>query len=234
MTKKNRKTKNRFEYRSKYRAELVHVPDAIYRSNGLIINGRRYKSFLFTTDVATIMYSYADAILAVYPYSPHPQIIQALNTVSRIPLAAGVGGGVTQGKRSADIARFADAYGCMAVVLNAAVTPETVRMVNESIDIPIIYSVISVHQDIEEHLDAGVSILNVSGGRKTAEIVKKVRKKYPSIPIIATGGKSDDNILETIEAGADAISYTPPTTQQVFQENMEKYREDLNREAKEE
>lgn len=234
MTKKNRKTKNRFEYRSKYRAELVHVPDAIYRANGLIINGRRYKSFLFTTDVATIMYSYADAILAVYPYSPHPQIIQALNTVSRIPLAAGVGGGVTQGKRSADIARFADAYGCMAVVLNAAVTPETVRMVNESIDIPIIYSVISVHQDIEEHLDAGVSILNVSGGRKTAEIVKKIRKKYPSIPIIATGGKSDDNILETIEAGADAISYTPPTTQQVFQENMEKYREDLNREAKEE
>ena len=234
MTKKNRKTKNRFEYRSKYRAELVHVPDAIYRANGLIINGRRYKSFLFTTDVATIMYSYADAILAVYPYSPHPQIIQALNTVSRIPLAAGVGGGVTQGKRSADIARFADAYGCMAVVLNAAVTPDTVRMVNESIDIPIIYSVISVHQDIEEHLDAGVSILNVSGGRKTAEIVKKIRKKYPSIPIIATGGKSDDNILETIEAGADAISYTPPTTQQVFQENMEKYREDLNREAKEE
>lgn len=234
MTEKDKKSKKRFEYRSKYRAELVHVPDAIYRANGLIINGRRYKSFLFTTDVATIMYSYADAILAVYPYSPHPQIIQALNTVSRIPLAAGVGGGVTQGKRSADIARFADAYGCMAVVLNAAVTPETVRMVYESIDIPIIYSVISVHQDIEGHLAAGVSILNVSGGRNTVEIVKKVRKKYPNIPIIATGGKSDENILETINAGADAISYTPPTTQQVFQENMEKYREDLNREFEEE
>lgn len=234
MTEQQKNPKRRLEYRSQYRAELVHVPDAIYRANGIIINGRRYKSFLFSTDVATIMYSYADAVLAVYPYSPHPQIIQALNNVSRVPLAAGVGGGVTQGKRSADIASFADAYGCMAVVLNAAVNPDTVRMVDDAIDIPIIYSVISIHQEIEEHLEAGVSILNISGGKDTAAIVKKFRKKYPNTPIIATGGKSDDHILETIQAGADAISYTPPTTQQVFQENMDKYREDLNRQFLEE
>lgn len=219
--------KERPEYRSHYRAELVHVPDSIRRSSGIIINSRRYKSFLFSSDVATIMYSDADAILAVYPYSPHPAIIKALSTASPVPLVAGVGGGVTQGKRSAEIARFADAFGCLAVVLNAAVDPYTVRMVNDSVDIPIIYSVISRHQQIDQHIEAGVSILNISGGKATAEITRIFRERYPNIPIIATGGKTDEQILATIEAGANAISYTPKTTQQVFQENMEKYRMEM-------
>lgn len=233
MTKLNKRNKVRPEYRSQYRAQLVHIPEVIYEASGIIINGRRYKSFLFSTDVAIIMYSDADAILAVYPYSPHPRIIQALSTVSPVPLAAGVGGGVTQGKRSADIANFADAFGCMAVVLNAAVSPETVRLVNDAVDIPIIYSVISEHQEIGEHIEAGASILNISGGKDTTNIVKKFRKKYPDIPIIATGGKKEEHIMGTIEAGANAISYTPPTTQDVFQENMEKYRDDLNEQFEE-
>ena len=209
MSKAN---KVRPEYRSEYRAELVHVPEVIRRSSGIIINGRRYKSFLFSSDVATIMYSDADAVLAVYPYSPHPSIIKALSIVAPSPLAAGVGGGVTQGSRSETIARFADAYGCMAVVLNSAVNVDTVRAVENAVDIPIIYSVISKHMEIDEHIKAGVSILNISGGKETTEIVKKYREKYPNIPIIATGGKKDEHILETIEAGANGISYTPPTT----------------------
>lgn len=226
--------KVRPEYRSEYRAELVHVPEVIRRSSGIIINGRRYKSFLFSSDVATIMYSDADAVLAVYPYSPHPSIIKALSIVAPSPLAAGVGGGVTQGKRSETIARFADAYGCMAVVLNAAVDVDTVKAVNEAIDIPIIYSVISKHMEIDEHIEAGVSILNISGGKETTEIVKIFRDRYPNIPIIATGGGTDDQILETINAGANGISYTPPTTKDVFRKNMDKYRDDLREEVLEE
>lgn len=226
----SKQEKFRPEYRSHYRAELVHVPEVIRRSTGIVINGRRYKSFLFSSDVATILYSDADAILAVYPYSPHPTIIKALSIVAPSPLAAGVGGGVTQGERSVTIARFADAYGCMAVVLNSAVNVDTVRNVNEAIDIPIIYTVISKYMDIEEHIEAGVSILNISGGKDTTEIVRHFREKYPHIPIIATGGKSDESIINTIEAGANGISYTPPTTQQVFQKNMEKYRENLKNE----
>jgi len=228
MSKKN---KMRPEYRSEYRAELVHVPEVIRRSSGIIINGRRYKSFLFSSDVATIMYSDADAVLAVYPYSPHPSIIKALNVVAPSPLAAGVGGGVTQGRRSETIARFADAYGCMAVVLNSAVNVDTVKAVNDAIDIPIIYTVISKHMDISEHIKAGVNILNISGGKNTTEIVKKFREKYPDIPIIATGGQKDETIMETIEAGANGISYTPPTTQQVFKKNMDKYRSELREEV---
>jgi len=227
MSKNN---KMRPEYRSEYRAELVHVPEVIRRSSGIIINGRRYKSFLFSSDVATIMYSDADAVLAVYPYSPHPAIIKALNVVAPSPLAAGVGGGVTQGRRSETIARFADAYGCMAVVLNSAVNVDTVKAVNDAIDIPIIYTVISKHMDISEHIKAGVNILNISGGKNTTEIVRIFRERYPDIPIIATGGKTDETIMETIEAGANGISYTPPTTQQVFKKNMDKYRSELREE----
>lgn len=229
--KMSKKNKVRPEVRSEYRAELVHVPEVIRRSSGIIINGRRYKSFLFSSDVATIMYSDADAVLAVYPYSPHPSIIKALSVVAPSPLAAGVGGGVTQGKRSETIARFADAYGCMAVVLNSAVDVETVKAVNEAIDIPIIYTVISRFMSLEKHIEAGVSILNISGGKDTTDIVKIFRNRYPDMPIIATGGRKDETILKTIEAGANGISYTPPTTQQVFKKNMDKYRSELREEV---
>ncbi len=225
MNPKNDKPRPRLQ--SKFRKDLILTPDAIRRASGIIINGRRYKSFLFSSDVATIMYTDADAVLAVYPYTPHPSIIKALSIVSPAPLLAGVGGGVTQGPRSATIATFADAYGCMGVVLNAAVNVETVEAVRDSIDIPIIYTVISDYQELDDHVAAGVSIFNISGGKATTKIVKHVREQYPEIPIIATGGKTDEQILATIEAGANAITYTPPTTQEVFQKNMENYRKEL-------
>lgn len=220
-------------FQSKYRTNLILTPEAIRRASGIVINGRRYKSFLFSSDVATIMYSDADAVLAVYPYTPHPSIIRAINDVAQAPIAAGVGGGITQGVRSADIARFADAYGCMGVVLNSAVDVGTVRSVYEAIDLPIIYTVISDYQEIDEYIEAGVSILNISGAQKTAEIVRYYRELYPDIPIIATGGRKDESILETIEAGANAITYTPPTTQEIFQKSMNNYREDLQEDYEE-
>lgn len=214
-------------YLSKYRTNLILSPEVIRKASGIIVNSRRYKSFLFSSDVATIMYSDADAVLAVYPFSPHPSIIKSLGTVSQVPLAAGVGGGITQGQRSVEIARFAEAYGCFAVVLNSAVQVDTVRAVAEVVDIPVIYTVISEFQDLDEYFEAGVSILNISGAQKTAEIVRHYRELYPEVPIIATGGRKDEHILETIEAGANAITYTPPTAQEVFQESMDNYRKDL-------
>lgn len=225
--------KKRPGFQSKYRTDLIFTPEVIRRASGIIINGRRYKSFLFSSDVATIMYSDADAVLAVYPYTPHPSIIRAINDVAQAPIAAGVGGGITQGPRSADIARFADAYGCMGVVLNSAVDVYTVRAVYEAIDLPIIYTVISDYQELDEYIEAGVSILNISGAHKTAEIVRYYRELYPDIPIIATGGRKDESILETIAAGANAITYTPPTTQEIFHKSMNNYRVNLKEEYEE-
>ena len=48
---------------------------------------------------------------------------------------------------------------------------------------------------------------------------------YPNVPLIAFGGKSNDSIRETIAAGANAITYTPPSTQELFQQIMAVYRE---------
>ena len=50
-------------------------------------------------------------------------------------------------------------------------------------------------------------------------------KALPDVPIIATGGKTGESILRTIEAGANAITYTPPSTYELFQEMMKGYRE---------
>ena len=43
---------------------------------------------------------------------------------------------------------------------------------------------------------------------------------YPNVLLIAFGGKSNDSIRETIAAGANAITYTPPSTQEMFQQIM--------------
>ena len=217
-------------YLSKYRTNLNASPEVIRRASGIIVNGRRYKSFLFSSDAATIMYSDADAVLAVYPYSPHPSIINSLNIVSQVPLAAGVGGGITQGQRSVDVAMFAESYGCFAVVLNSAVEIETIKKLAGAIDIPIIYTVISEFQNLDGYFEAGVSILNISGGAKTTEIVRHYRELYPEVPIIATGGQKDEYIIKTIEAGANAITYTPPSNQEIFQDSMNNYRKDLKKE----
>jgi glycosyltransferase involved in cell wall biosynthesis len=45
------------------------------------------------------------------------------------------------------------------------------------------------------------------------------------VPIIASGGGKPETILATIEAGANAITYTPPTAQELFKRMMSKYRE---------
>ena len=81
---------------------------------------------------------------------------------------------------------------------------------------------------MEDRLDpgfGGASILNVAGAANTPQIVEKIRREFPDIPIIASGGNQSDTIRRTIDAGANAITYTPPTTQVLFRTLMDKYRE---------
>lgn len=215
------------EIRTSLKDDIVEVPDVIRRASGIIINGLRLKSFLFTTDVALINNTDANAILAVYPFTPSPAIIQSVRNSSQVPVAAGVGGGKTSGSRSADMALFAESIGSSAVVVNVQTTPETIKLIEDKVDIPIIYTVISEYNDIDSRLKAGVDIVNVSGGKNTAKIVRSIREEFPDLPIIATGGRKEETIMETIEAGANAISYTPPPTSEIFQGKMEKYREEL-------
>ena len=213
------------EVTSNLRKNFVRVPEVIRNCSGIRIFGKRLKSFIFTTDVAIIKNTNADAVIAVYPFTPQPTITQAILTVSDIPVICGVGGGLTHGTRSGNIALHAEFQGAIAVVLNAPTPHETIRYVKESIDIPVVVTVVSESTDVQSKIEAGADIINVSGGANTAAIVRSIRQKFPTIPIMATGGPTNESILETIAAGANAITYTPPTNGELFRVKMEQYRE---------
>lgn len=224
MNEQSRKRKQIPDITTQLRADVIHMPEVITECSGIRIHGRRIKSVIFTTDAAQIINHNADAVMAVYPFTPHPAISNALISISPVPVFAGVGGGTTGGARCAQIAIFSEAQGAVGLVVNSPTTLDTIRSINLVVDTPIICTIVSEHMDIASRLEAGVSILNVSGAGKTVEIVRKIRENYPDVPIIATGGPTDESILETIRAGANAITVTPPSSAELFKRKMDKYR----------
>lgn len=206
------------------RNKILMVPQTVWKASGIVVFGRRIKSLLFSTDIAIIRNCNADAVLAVYPFTPQQVIANAIITSSSIPVFCGVGGGITGGARSVVLAKDAEALGAFGVVVNVPITNETIFAMKRTIDIPIIATVVNRSMDIDARLKSGASILNISAAAKTPELVRDIRKDYPTVPIIGTGGPTEETIQETIEAGANAISYTPPTTKQLFQGIMNDYR----------
>ena len=83
----------------------LRVPECIYKASGILVFGKRIKSLVFSTDLCIIRNVNADAIIAVYPFTPQPVITQALMLAADIPVFAGVGGGLTQGQRARFMAR---------------------------------------------------------------------------------------------------------------------------------
>ena len=209
---------------SDLRQEIVQMPEVIKECSGIRIYGRRIRSILFTTDVSIIANHNADAILAVYPFTPVPAIIKSIMMVASVPVLAGVGGGLTTGVRSANMSLLSESEGAYAVVVNGPTTVETIDEINKVIDIPIIYTVVSDKSDIKSRIEAGIDILNVSCGIETPKVVEKIRKEYPDFPIMATGGPTEESIRQVIAAGANAITYTAPSNGELFKGKMEKYR----------
>ena len=207
------------------RKDIVRVPDVINEASGIVIFGKMIRSIIFTTDIAIIRNTNANAVIAVYPFTPHPAITKSIIEAADIPVFSGVGGGLTQGTRAAYMSLFAEAQGSIGVVLNGPTPIETVREVCEVVDIPVISTVTSEYTLIDEKIQAGVKIINISAGKKTAEVVRHFREKYPELPIIATGGPTEESIREVIQAGANAITYTPPSNGKLFSKKMEIYRE---------
>lgn len=210
---------------SRLRHNILEMPKEIRQASGIVIYGRRIKSLVFTTDLAIIKNCDADAVFAVYPFTPQQSISDAIIKASYIPVFCGVGGGTTQGLRTVSLAKDAESQGAMGVVLNAPINNMNLLAVSRSVDIPVIITVVDDKTDIGARIEAGASILNVAGALKTPELVRSIRKRYPDVPIIATGGNRPDTILATIEAGANAITHTPPSTQELFKTMMTKYRE---------
>lgn len=211
---------------SRLRHNILEMPKEIRKASGIVIYGRRIKSLVFTTDLAVIKNCDADAVFAVYPFTPQQAISDAIIKASYIPVFCGVGGGTTQGLRTVSLAKDTESQGAMGVVLNAPINNMNLLAVARSVDIPVVITVVDEKTDIAARLEAGASILNVAAAGKTPELVRSIRAQFPDVPIIATGGNRPDTILATIEAGANAITYTPPSPQELFKTMMAKYRED--------
>ena len=203
----------------------LRVPEVIYQCSGIIVFGKRIKSLVFSTDLSIIRNVNADAIIAVYPFTPQPIITQSLLLAADIPVFAGVGGGLTQGQRVVNLAMYAEMQGATGVVLNAPTASAVVTHVSETVDIPVVLTVARADTDFDERIRAGADIFNVSAAAETPAVVRRIREQHPDVPIIATGGPTDESILETIEAGANAITWTPPSNGEIFRDIMAAYRE---------
>ena len=212
------------EYSGTLRSHMVEIPKPISQCGGIRIFGRLIKSLVFSTDIAIIRNINADAVIAVYPFTPQPVISHAIIMASDIPVFCGVGGGTTTGSRVVHLASDAEFQGAFGVVLNSPTPNDTVKRVREVIDIPIVVTVASERDDIAGRVESGTAILNISAAARTPWLVDKIRAEHPSVAIIATGGPNNQSIEDTINAGANAITWTPPTTGEIFKSMMEKYR----------
>jgi CheY-like chemotaxis protein len=205
---------------------IARVPESTASAGGITIKGHTIRTFAYTTDAAVIRNTNADAILAVYPFTGEPVITKALLTVAQQPLFVGVGGGTTTGTRVVELAMVAEMQGAAGVVINAPAPAETIEAAMNSVDIPVVATVTADDEITEEKILAGAAIINVAAGSRTAEVVASIRAHHPEVPILASGGSSDESIAATVEAGADALSWTPPSAQQLQSQMMARYRGD--------
>jgi len=210
------------------RKRQVSVPEVTYRASGINFMGKRIKSLLFTNDIPVIVNNNAQGIMSVYPFTPQLKIISAIMEVASVPVFVGIGGGTTSGIRAVNIGLQAELMGAAGVVVNAPMSNENIKMISENLDVAVIASVITKYDDIAGKVKAGAKVLNIAGGKKTAELVKYARSIVgDEFPIIATGGHTDEHILETIEAGANTITYTPLSSAEIFSDVMDDYRIDM-------
>lgn len=203
----------------------LRIPEAYEECTGFTLFGRRIKSLLYSTDVAVIRNSNADAIFAVYPFTAQPAITQALLTVAEAPLFVGVGGGTTTGRRAAELAAVSEMQGAAGVVLNSPASPEMVGQIASTVDIPVVASITRFDDIACQKVEAGARIINVAAGKNTPEVIRALREAYPNLPIIATGGKSPQVQNATVEAGANALIWAPPSITELQSQMMVKYRE---------
>ncbi len=148
-------------------------------------------------------------------------------TTADVPVMCSVGGGELKDERAVHLALETEFRGAVGAVLSPEIDNDIVAKIKKRVDIPVVVTVVSEKKTLSEEIESGADILNVSGADNTCRIIERIRNKYPYIPIIATGGPTDDSIRETIDCGADAITYTPPTNAELFKEDHAAFPENL-------
>ena len=172
---------------------ILRMPQEVYSASGIVVNGRRLKSFVFTTDLAIIRNCDADAVFAVYPFTPQQAISHAIIQASYIPVFCGVGGGTTKGMRTLQLAQDVEGQGAMGVVLNSPISDLNLLAVSRVVDIPVIITVTKADTDIQARLDAGASILNVACSTETPRSCGgsgSSSRTFPSLPAAAKPEKA--------------------------------------------
>ena len=173
---------------SRLRHNILKMPQEVYAASGIVINGRRLKSFVFTTDLAIIRNCDADAVFAVYPFTPQQAISDAIIKASYIPVFCGVGGGTTHGVRTLNLARDVESQGAMGVVLNSPISDLNLLAVSRVVDIPVIITVTKEDTNIRSRIDSGASILNVACSTDTPRVWQRSgssSRMCPSSPAAA-------------------------------------------------
>lgn len=123
------------------------------------------------------------------------------------------------------MAMYAEEIGAAGIIVNIPFDNKDLKKIREKISIPIVASVATADYDfLKNKIDAGATILHVTGGMNTNTILKEIAIQFPGFPVMATGGKSLNHIEESITAGSMAIVLSPPSNKELFKTVMEKYR----------
>lgn len=133
----------------------LRVPSVIDECSGIMVFGKRIKSLVFSTDLCIIRNVNADAVFAVYPFTPQPIITQALLMASDLPVFVGVGGGLTTGKRVVNLAMYAEMQGATGVVVNAPTPGRILNRIRNSVDVPVVVTVADSDTNYRHRADAG-------------------------------------------------------------------------------
>lgn len=208
----------------RFRKAELPLPRAMRSCPGISLFGRLIKSLVFSTDLAVIRNCDADAVLAVYPFTCQPAITQGLLNLAERPVFTGVSGSLTTGLRSVELAMQSEMQGASGVVVNMATPPEVIASIARSVDIPVVVTLDEVSDRTLEQIASGARILNVAAGARTPDVVREFRALFADMPIMASSGRTEESAAATIEAGADALTWTPPNLQELERANMAKNR----------
>ncbi|MDM1408291.1 hypothetical protein [Myroides sp. DF42-4-2] len=209
---------------AKQKAKIPTPNHITKRCKGLELHGKKIKTILYSTDLALIENNDADALLAVYPFTPSLHIIKTLIAFSNKPVICGIGGGMTQGDFAIEIALEAQKCGAAAVIVNQPFKNEDIAILKQHLTIPIISSISTLNFDFEARIQAGVSCFNITGGGNTIQIVEYLQQHYPDFPVISTGGKTYDSLQNIVNKKVSAVILTPPSNAELFRSIMDNYR----------
>ncbi|WP_420797616.1 hypothetical protein [Bifidobacterium bifidum] len=160
----------------------------------------------------------------VYPFTGEPVITQALLTAAQAPLFVGVGGGTTTGPRVIQLAMMAEMQGAAGVVLDAPAPPSTVYDVARITNTPVIATVLTCDDELDEKSRPAPpsSTWRPAAGRLTWS--SRSGSVTPPSRCSPAAVRTDESMAETIVAGANALTWTPPNAQEMQRSMMMRYR----------